>query len=213
MVTFGTLTLAGATTTWTLGETTVIGRSPEADVVIATDAVSRRHLEIRFEFGQAILTDLESRNGTAVNGVHLESGASRRLTDGDVIVVAGAIELGFVDPMATPTVPRLGRLSGVWIDPANDDVWVDARRVDPPLSARQIRLLHILDRADGAIVARPTLIAEVWDDAAADGVTDDSVTALVKRLRARLRETSPSSGDVIEIIRGRGIRIVRHDGA
>lgn len=208
MVMFGELLLADSQSSWKLGETTVIGRARDADITLTADAVSRRHCEVQFEFGQAIITDLESRNGTAVNGELLEPGVRRRLVDGDSILVAGTIQLTFSDPMATPTVPRLGRLAGVWIDPENDDVWLDARLVEPPLSARQLRLLKVLDDADGAIVSRADLIAAVWDDAAADGVTDDSVTALVKRLRARLRETS-SSADALEIVRGRGIRIVR----
>ncbi len=208
MAVFGELRLVESEQSWKLQESTSIGRSPEADITIAVDAVSRRHCELQFEFGQAILTDLESRNGTAVNGELLVPGAKRRLVDGDQILLGGTIQLTFSDPMATPTVPRLGRLAGVWIDPDNDDVWLDARLVEPPLSARQLSLLKVLDRADGAIVSRPDLVAEVWEDAAADGVTDDSVTALIKRLRARLRETS-SSNDVIEIVRGRGVRIVR----
>lgn len=187
---------------------TVVGRSAEADITLNADAVSRRHFEIDFEYGVATLRDLGSRNGTAVNGTIVEAGAPHRLADNDRIVVAGVIELVFRDPMATPTVPRLGRLVGVWIDPANDDVWLDSRLVTPPLSPQQLRLLKVLDAADGAVVPRPELVDKVWDDAAAEGVTDDSLTALVKRLRQRLRDTSPS-GDVIEILRGRGIRVVR----
>ncbi len=208
MIALGELRLRGTSTTWRLHRHTVAGRSEDADVTLGADPVSRRHFEIEFEFGQAILRDLNSRNGTAVNGTIVEPGSPRRLSDGDVVVVAGVVELTFHDPMATPTVPRLGRLAGVWIDPTNDDVWLDARLVSPPLSPRQLRLLKVLDDANGATVSRPDLIASVWDDVAAEGVTDDSVTALVKRLRQRLRETS-SSGDAIEIVRGRGIRLVR----
>lgn len=208
MTPLGVLRLGDSSTVWQLDSRTVIGRSDDADITLAVDAISRRHFEIDFELGVAVLRDLGSQNGTAVNGTIVEPDVEHRLNDNDRIVVAGAIELVFRDPMATPTVPRLGRLVGVWIDPSNDDVWLDARLVSPPLSPQQLRLLKTLDEADGAIVSRPDLIAAVWDDAAAEGVTDDSVTALVKRLRQRLRDTSPS-GDAIEIVRGHGIRIVR----
>ncbi len=208
LTSLGVLRLDDSSTTWQLSERTVVGRSPDADITLNANAVSRRHFEIEFDLGVASLRDLDSQNGTAVNGVMIDPGTTHRLADNDRIVVAGVIGLVFRDPMATPTVPRLGRLAGVWIDPNNDDVWVDARPVDPPLSPQQLRLLKTLDAADGAVVSRSELIATVWEDAAGEGVTDDSVTALVKRLRQRLRDASPS-GDAIEIVRGHGIRIVR----
>lgn len=45
-----------------------IGRSPEADVVVAHDDVSRRHALIYRERGQAWVRDLASANGTSVDG-------------------------------------------------------------------------------------------------------------------------------------------------
>ena len=46
----------------------VIGRHPECDVVLGGPAVSRRHARLRFRDGIWILEDLDSTNGTAVNG-------------------------------------------------------------------------------------------------------------------------------------------------
>lgn len=204
----GRLTLRDTSTVWQLADTAVVGRAPDVDVPLNFDAVSRRHVEIRFSSGRAELVELGSRNGTAVNGQVVESGQAVPLATNDVIAIAGVVELVFTDPLATPAAPRIGRLVGVWIDPDSNDVWVDAARVDPPLSARQLHLLKVLDAAGGSVVSRFDLIAQVWADAASEGVTDDSVTALVKRLRARLNETSPSN-DLIEIVRGHGIRLNR----
>ena len=64
-----------------------MGRDPEADVCLADDAVSWHHLEIECRGGVLMATDLDSRNGTALNGEPLDR--PRRLRDGDVLTVAG----------------------------------------------------------------------------------------------------------------------------
>ena len=46
----------------------VLGRSPGCQLVFADDTVSRRHAELRFRDGRWMLRDLESSNGTWVNG-------------------------------------------------------------------------------------------------------------------------------------------------
>jgi hypothetical protein len=66
-------------------EELVIGRHPECDVVLPGPAVSRRHARLRFRDGTWILEDLESTNGTVVNGAPL---AGRyRLEPGDRLVI------------------------------------------------------------------------------------------------------------------------------
>lgn len=69
-----------------LGERTTVGRDPEAGVSIEDEAVSWHHLEIEQRGGVLMATDLDSRNGTALNGEPLER--PRRLRDGDVLTVA-----------------------------------------------------------------------------------------------------------------------------
>jgi predicted component of type VI protein secretion system len=68
-----------------LGVRTTIGRDPEADVCIDDKAVSWHHLEIESRGGVLMATDLDSRNGTALNGEPLDR--PRRLRDGDVLTV------------------------------------------------------------------------------------------------------------------------------
>jgi len=71
-----------------LGEQAVtIGRSTEADVVIEDDRLSRRHCEIRQEEDQFYIQDLESKNGTYLNGERIES--STRLLPGDRVRIGG----------------------------------------------------------------------------------------------------------------------------
>ena len=51
------------------GARLVIGRAPTSDVVIADPSVSRRHAELSATGGGVSFRDLESANGTLVNGV------------------------------------------------------------------------------------------------------------------------------------------------
>ncbi|MGD0197659.1 MAG: DUF3662 and FHA domain-containing protein [Solirubrobacteraceae bacterium] len=70
----------------------VIGRSPEADLVLSSSEVSRRHAEIVPEDRAWLLVDLGSTNGIRLNARPV--GVPTQLTDGDVIEV-GPYELTF----------------------------------------------------------------------------------------------------------------------
>src|SRR4051812_21761603 len=60
----------------------VIGRSPEADVRIQDRAASRRHAELVVRRGDVEVVDLQSHNGTLVNGEPIAG--ARALVSGDV---------------------------------------------------------------------------------------------------------------------------------
>jgi predicted component of type VI protein secretion system len=66
---------------------TAVGRDPEADICLDDEAVSWHHLEIESRRGVLMATDLDSRNGTALNGEPLDR--PRRLRDGDTLVLGG----------------------------------------------------------------------------------------------------------------------------
>ena len=62
----------------------LLGRSSECDVLIDDDAVSRRHAEIAVRAGECRIRDLDSCNGTLLNGRLIEQANLRR---GDILVV------------------------------------------------------------------------------------------------------------------------------
>lgn len=182
-----------------------VGRTPDCGITFASPEISRRHAAITARSGSWWLQDLGSKNGTFVNGSDIGTTLTC-LGDGDTIVFGGTVSVQFKDPTATPLAPRIGQLDGVWIDPDSRAVWVDAVRIDPPLSSKQLALLTLLDEHRGDVVSRPLIVSDVWDDVAAEGVSDDAVTALVKRLRSRLRE-GPLRTDYVQVVKGRGIRL------
>jgi hypothetical protein len=61
-----------------------IGRLPESTVVVSDPNASRRHAEIRRSGNGVVVIDLDSTNGTRVNGIPVRE---RTLVDGDEIVV------------------------------------------------------------------------------------------------------------------------------
>ena len=60
----------------------IIGRGQDAQFRLPDTGVSRRHLEIRWDGHVALLSDLNSTNGTTVNNAHVQEW---QLADGDVI--------------------------------------------------------------------------------------------------------------------------------
>lgn len=187
------------------GLVTTIGRASSQHMELSVAAASRSHAEIERTPHGYVLRDLDSRNGTFLNGQRLGD-QQLPLRDGDEIVFAGVVTYRFIDPAATPLAPAIGRLSGVWIEPDTREVWVDGQRVDPPLSARQQVLLELLDRHGGSTVSRSEIIDTVWSDVAADGVTAQALDSLVKRLRARLRPLQVH-GELLKVTRARGISL------
>lgn len=68
-----------------------IGRLPECEIQVSDPNVSRRHAEVRRRGNDFVVIDLDSTNGTRVNGVGVRE---RRLSDGDRITM-GATEIQF----------------------------------------------------------------------------------------------------------------------
>ena len=72
-----------------------LGRSPDSDVVIAHDDVSRRHALIYRERGQSWMKDLSSANGSTVNGSAL--GEEPVLVEHGSVVTFAAHRYRFVE--------------------------------------------------------------------------------------------------------------------
>jgi predicted component of type VI protein secretion system len=90
------------------GEVTVVGRSPEAGIQLEDEAVSWNHLEIERRGEVLMATDLDSRNGTALNGKPLDR--PRRLRNGDTLIVGEhrlEVSVGPATPVGA-TVPSGG---------------------------------------------------------------------------------------------------------
>jgi predicted component of type VI protein secretion system len=88
--------------------TTVIGRGEHCDVSLEDEAISADHLEISRRGPSLMAEDLDSRNGTLLNGEPLDS--RKRVRDGDVLQAGDfRIEVGLPPQQrhkATAVAPR-----------------------------------------------------------------------------------------------------------
>ena len=79
----------------------VIGREPDATIQLDSRGVSRHHARILVSDGSAMLEDLDSKNGTLVNGRRIT--APTPLSDGDAIGLGTASLIFRVAPLTSPT--------------------------------------------------------------------------------------------------------------
>lgn len=153
-----------------------------------------------------MVEDLDSKNGTFVNGVLLREPTP--LEDGDELQVSLAQHFIFLSSDATmplEDLPLQMQKRRLRVDVGARRVWVMEEEVDPPLSASQFNLLHLLYNQTGEVVPRSEIIDAVWGKAA-EGVTEQALDALVRRLRDRLAELD-SSREYIVTVRGHGLRL------
>jgi predicted component of type VI protein secretion system len=127
-----------------VGEVTIVGRSPEADLRLEDEAVSWNHLEIERRGEVLMATDLDSRNGTALNGEPLDR--PRRLRDGDTLIVGGH-RLEVSDP-----VP--GRAGGTVAAPGGAVTLSEGERATAAALVAPYR-------SEGAFAGRPATRAEL----------------------------------------------------
>ena len=93
---------------YSVGVGLTIGRAPDNAVIIDNPAVSGHHARVFSESGAVILEDLNSTNGTFVNGHH----STRRVLRGGDVVQIGKHQLVFEHTQewaaAPPQLPALG---------------------------------------------------------------------------------------------------------
>jgi predicted component of type VI protein secretion system len=168
-------------------ERTVIGRDPEADVTIDDEAVSWHHLEIESRGGVLMATDLDSRNGTALNGEPLDR--PRRLRDGDTLLVGGH-RLEVSDPVpgrAGGTVPAAAPSVAL-----NEEERGTAAALVAPY------------RSEGAFAGRPATRAEI---AEALHVSERTAQRRLDALAAKLDVPGDAGRDRPRLIAARVIEL------
>ncbi len=187
-------------------EALVIGRDAVCNMVLAEQQVSRQHIKVKRIDTAYYIEDIESKNGTWVNGEQLKG--ERLLADGDEIDLAQVVTLTFVESGSTaPITPDILHASSrLRLERDSRRVYVRGQEIDPPLSLPQYRLLELLYDAEGAVCTREQVIRVVWPEAISDGVSEQAIDALVRRLRDRIAELDPE-GQYVVTVRGHGFRL------
>ena len=145
-----------------------IGRSPENTLVLPDSRASRVHCIVEDIDGHWCVRDMESRNGTTLNGEPLK--VIERLNNGDVIKI-GRARIHFIDPEAA----HLGRLAEVEEDEtALDDLFpVDVGTVDFDLND--------MVTEDSARARWETKLQEIIDNGTDRGFSEREIDVLDAR--------------------------------
>jgi hypothetical protein len=181
-----------------------IGRGEQCGLVILERQVSRQHARIRQEGDAYVIEDLGSKNGTFLNGQELAG--VQELRDGDEIQIALCCKLAFVaaDATAPVIIDEPGSLLRMDLD--SKRVWIGAQELDPPLSLAQYRLLELLFQEPGRVYSRDEVVEAVWPEDDREGISEQAIDALARRLRERLAEFDPETQYVVTV-RGHGFRL------
>ena len=164
-----------------------IGRARECHFVVDSPDVSRLHAQFEFDHQQVYIIDFGSTNGTYLNNERIESRQRMRLRAGDEINIGNVVRIIFDDPATTAQISEVKLpVPGLRLDEMAAQVHVSGERLDPPLSPSQFTLLSLLFHNEDAVVTRDDIRRHVWGSDIA--VNDQTIDALVSRLRKRLTE-------------------------
>ena len=90
-------------------------------------------------------------------------------------------------------------------------MWVVGQELDPPLSPAQYRLLELLYQEPGRVYSRDEVVEAVWPEDDREGISEQAIDALARRLRERLAEIDPDTQYVVTV-RGHGFRLENASG-
>jgi two-component system, NtrC family, sensor kinase len=129
------------------GDSLLLGRSPDSDLQIKDHFVSRKHLRISRKGSRIFIKDLNSRNGTFVNGEPINPGIEVELPEG-VPVVMGMTVLCFGKGCAEEIQGFLGSIDVAGLEPEE----MEGLAEDRPLTAQKnmelmIRVSDLLTRS------------------------------------------------------------------
>ncbi|GIV95807.1 MAG: transcriptional regulator [Herpetosiphonaceae bacterium] len=185
-----------------------IGREASNDIVISHPLTSRRHARLERDETGYFIRDLDSTNGTYLNGERIEGIAPLRNNDE---VWIGDTTILFQDPEATikgtpPILTHRPRRphEALRVDSAAKEVYVYGRRIEPQLTAKEFQLLELLFNHRGQVISKEQIAENVWDYEVYDY---NAIDALVYRLRQRI-EPDPSNPRFVITVRGFGYKLV-----
>lgn len=185
-----------------------VGRDPTNDLVIDHKLVSRKHA--RFERDEAgfYIRDLDSTNGTYVNGERITG--VQLLRNNDEVGIVDTVVI-FRDPEATiKGIPPIARPrvqepeEELRVDSRAKEVYLRGKLLDPPLTAKEFQLLELLYQRKGEVISKEGIAQGVWDYEVYDF---NAIDALVYRLRHRI-EVDPANPKYLVTVRGFGYKLL-----
>ncbi len=194
---------------WSIIGALVIGRDSSCEVIVQDRQVSRSHARLTPSSVGVILDDLNSKNGTFLNGQRVND--SVVLQDGDLIQIALAQHFVYLSsdatmPLDTSLINGEEPKYQLHLDSRSRRVWVKRQELLPPLSVQQFRLLQVLYDNRDQVISREELVQAIWGEEQGEGVSEQAIDALVRRLRDRLGAIDPEHAYILTV-RGHGLRL------
>jgi pSer/pThr/pTyr-binding forkhead associated (FHA) protein len=191
----------------------LVGASPTADVFVDNPYISRMHAQIIKDGRHRRIRDLDSKNGTFVNGTRV-TGEGHLLRDGDRIQLAeGQVFLRYHTRSSTLTLRSSARMeeAGLLVDSKPREVWVGGQMIEPPLSRKEFDVLNLLFRRRGEACSKDDIAAAGWPERGAGDVGDQEIEQTIRRIRLRI-ESDPSKPQYITTVRGYGYKLPLEKG-
>jgi DNA-binding response OmpR family regulator len=177
-------------------------------LIIEHSLASRHHARLERHDASFAVRDLNSTNGTFVNGTLIEG--EHVLADQDQIVIADTI-ITFRDPEATARGPLPSEVlkamrdeEELRVDSRSKEVLIKEQPLNPPLTVKEFQLLELLYTRKGQVVSKDEIARAVWDYEVFDY---NAIDALVYRLRHRI-EDNPSNPRYLLTQRGFGYKLI-----
>jgi len=169
------------------GDSLLLGRSPDSDLQIKDHFVSRKHLRISRKGSRIFIKDLNSRNGTFVNGEPINPGIEVELPEG-VPVVMGMTVLCFGEGCAEEIQGFLGSIDVSGLEPEE----MEGPTEDRPLTAQ--KNMELMIRVSD-LLTRSTDIRETLKE-----ILNCIVELLVRIDRAAIILLDPEKAKIKEVI-------------
>jgi DNA-binding response OmpR family regulator len=177
---------------------THLGRSVESEIVIISNRASREHAIIRRDGRKVFLEDLNSTNGTFLNGERVLGSA--QLRDGDEVMV-GEVVFKFHDPDTTTRETPFPELE---VNIEAGEVRLNRRRLS--LSPKEFALVAYLYENRGKVCSKDDIGRAVWSEYQS-GIFDYQIENLVRRLRTKI-EIDPNAPQLLVTVRGLGYKML-----
>jgi DNA-binding response OmpR family regulator len=183
----------------------VIGRTDDCDVVLADATVSRRHAVIRRDGDRFLIEDLESRNGTLIDGRRCQGGPVAAGAGANVRIGPFQLSLDVVEgaPDATTVLAAQAINSRCFLDAGLRAFYVDGVVAMEGIAGREFALLERLVQAAPNLVPNRELADYIWGEGQWDVYM---LHNLVRRVRRKIEETT--TVEAIVTIPGAGYRVI-----
>jgi DNA-binding response OmpR family regulator len=177
---------------------TRLGRAVENEIVIVSKRASREHAHIRRDGRRTFLDDMDSTNGTFLNGERVLG--SMQLRDGDQISI-GEVVFTFHDPDTTTRETPFPELE---VNTEAGVVRLNRRTIQ--LSPKEFSLLAYLYENRGKVCSKDEIGRTVWSEYQS-GIYDYQIENLIRRLRTKI-ESDANTPVLLITVRGLGYKLL-----